>query len=95
LVAAGDVVCAPEATDQYGRRVAHCSSRSSADLGETLVREGLAISPAIHGTARYADAEDSARTARRGIWAGSFATPADWRAAHLLDTSPTPQPPGE
>ena len=95
LIAPGEVRCAPEATDRYQRRVARCSARGAADVGEALVREGLAISPALRGTARYAEAQDSARTAKRGIWAGSFATPADWRAAHLLTPSPTPPDMGE
>jgi endonuclease YncB( thermonuclease family) len=95
LIAPGEVRCAVEATDKYHRRVARCAARGTADVGEAMVRAGLAISPAMRGQARYADAEDSARAAKRGIWAGSFATPADWRASHLLTPSPTPPDMGE
>jgi endonuclease YncB( thermonuclease family) len=82
LAQSGSIECTPQAEDRYGRKVAKCASATVPDLGEAIVQAGLAISPAERGTAPYADAEESARSAKRGIWQGSFDTPADWRTAH-------------
>ncbi len=78
----GSIECTPQAQDRYGRKVAKCASATVPDLGEAMVQAGLAISPAERGTAAYPEAEDSARTAKRGIWQGSFENPVDWRAAN-------------
>jgi len=56
--------------DKYGRTLA-TRFLGAADLGRWLVAEGLA-------TAYVAD-EDEARAARRGIWAGTFTMPEEWR----------------
>ena len=83
LASGGRVTCAKLATDQYHRTVARCGTGATPDLGEAMVRAGLAISPALRGEAAYAEAEQSARDAKRGIWQGAYQSPADWRAAHL------------
>jgi endonuclease YncB( thermonuclease family) len=77
LVAHGDVACDPRGHDRYGRTLAVCSAGSVADVGEALVREGYAVD---YGG--YAAAEREARTARRGLWAGTFERPQDWRQRH-------------
>ncbi|HEV7344731.1 MAG TPA: thermonuclease family protein [Devosia sp.] len=76
LLAAGPADCRPEDVDQYDRLLATCLVAGS-DLGATLVREGLAIS-----SGRYRSEETDARTGRRGIWAGDFDAPRDWRNDH-------------
>jgi endonuclease YncB( thermonuclease family) len=81
-VLTGSIICEPKAEDQYDRKVAKCASATVPDLAEAMVQAGLAISPAARGTATYADAEDSAKSAKRGIWQGSFETPATYRAAN-------------
>jgi endonuclease YncB( thermonuclease family) len=81
---AGRVECALMAQDQYRRRIGRCSTPTVPDLGEAMVRAGLAVSPAISGDATYADAEEEARDARRGLWQGEFDLPSQWRAQHLL-----------
>ena len=68
-----DVTCRPEDRDRWGRIVAACRSQD-VDLGAAMVRDGLALS-----TGRYGAAEAEARAARRGIWAGPFVAPAQWR----------------
>jgi endonuclease YncB( thermonuclease family) len=82
FVEAGSLTCEPRATDQYSRNIAECSSATVPDLGEAMVQAGLAISPAERGSAAYAQAEASAKAAKRGIWQGEFEAPALWRAAH-------------
>jgi endonuclease YncB( thermonuclease family) len=90
MVASGNVVCVPLATDHYKRTVARCSSAGEPDLGRVMVHAGLAISPAERGTAAYADDQEAARLARRGIWQGAFQNPSAWRAAHPRAVPPQP-----
>ena len=45
------------------------------ELNRWLVEEGWAVS-----FGGYQGAERTARTARKGVWAGEFLRPADWRA---------------
>tara|TARA_R110002020_G_scaffold41276_7_gene121674 strand:+ start:2245 stop:2781 length:537 start_codon:yes stop_codon:yes gene_type:complete len=76
LLAAGAIDCQPEGRDRYDRLLARCAL-GGVDLGATLVSEGLAISAGA-----YFGEQNAARTARRGIWAGGFDAPADWRVDH-------------
>lgn len=82
LIASQTIDCEPRARDKFGRTVAICSTRSVPDLGETLVREGLAINFSGFAEGPYVDAEADARLAKRGIWRGHFDRPGSWRKAH-------------
>jgi endonuclease YncB( thermonuclease family) len=84
LVHGGPVTCTELATDQYHRTVARCATAATPDLGEAMVRTGLAISPALRGEAPYAAAEQMALDGKLGIWQGDYQIPAEWRAAHLI-----------
>lgn len=75
-LARGPVLCALGGTDRYGRKLGHCSVAGS-EINRELVRAGQAIA-----SGDYRTEEAEARTARRGIWATSFESPADWRAQH-------------
>lgn len=77
-IAGRGVTCTPVQVDQYNRDVATCTA-DGIDLGETMVRGGHALDYARHSRGRYATAEREARAARRGLWAGTFETPATWR----------------
>ncbi len=77
-VAGRSVTCTPIQVDQYNRDVATCAV-DGADLGELMVRGGHALDYARHSRGRYVVAEREARAARRGLWAGTFETPAAWR----------------
>ena len=72
-LARAEVSCQPEDRDRWGRIVAVCLSHDI-DLGAAMVRDGLAVS-----TGRYGAFQAEARTAGRGIWAGPFVAPAQWR----------------
>ncbi|KAL4854604.1 Succinoglycan biosynthesis protein ExoI [Chlorella vulgaris] len=98
--------CRQEDQDQYGRVVAVCylplSDGSSLDLNGWLVQQGLAVAyrraaaavpPAVWVfTQDYAADENAAREAGRGLWAGEFQMPADFRrfgpAADLSGATP-------
>jgi endonuclease YncB( thermonuclease family) len=79
LVAGSAVTCRPSGHDRYGRTLAICTSGAGADLGGTLVREGLAV--AAYGNS-YRVAELGARSSGRGLWGGEFERPQQWRKSH-------------
>lgn len=81
LVARGNVTCAPQGRDRYGRTLAVCAAGDVADLGRVLVREGYAVSYTFD-TRVYAAEEDEARAAGRGLWQGAFERPQDFRRRH-------------
>jgi endonuclease YncB( thermonuclease family) len=82
LVARRAVDCEPKSRDKFNRVVAVCYTSATPDLGEALVREGLAVNFGGDTTGPYATAEADARAARRGIWRGTFDKPFDWRQAN-------------
>jgi endonuclease YncB( thermonuclease family) len=81
LIGGGRVTCTPVDRDRYDRDVALCSA-GGRDLSEAMVAAGQAIELAQYSHGRYAAAEREARTEQRGIWAGSFELPAEWRRRH-------------
>lgn len=78
LVATAEVRCEGRQSDPYGRLVARCTA-GNIDVSDFMVREGLAL--AYRGR-DYVGAEAEAQAARRGLWAGSFQKPSDYRAEH-------------
>jgi endonuclease YncB( thermonuclease family) len=66
--------CVPVNLDRYGRTVATCSL-DGADLGEWLVRNGLALDWPKYSKGKYGAAQRDAEHAGRGIWAGSYVEP--------------------
>ena len=47
-----------------------------------MVREGYAIDLGRKTGFAYAGVESEARAAGRGIWAGTFQRPGEWRESH-------------
>lgn len=93
LVGKQEVSCTSIETDRYGRAVAVCRIGGLEINGE-MVRLGWAIAYTRHSLS-YVRLEAEARRARRGIWAGSFERPADYRARlHLVQGNlGDPEPP--
>ena len=73
------VSCAEKDVDQYGRIVAVCAVRGT-DVNRWMVANGWAVAYRRYSRA-YDDDEREARAAQRGIWAGEFQMPWDWRRA--------------
>lgn len=71
------VSCEQTDTDRYGRIVAVCWA-GGVDLNGWLVRQGWAVAYRRY-SADYIWAENEARMAGRGMWAGSFIPPEEWR----------------
>src|ERR1700694_1056741 len=74
FIASRPVNCAPISLDRYGRTVAACSV-AGADLGEWLVRSGLALDWPQYSKRKYDAAQRDAEHAGRGMWAGSYVKP--------------------
>lgn len=72
------VKCEPRDRDRYGRTIAVCRIGRQ-DINAWLVEQGWALA-----FTRYSDdyigQEAKARRAKRGIWAGKFAAPWEWRS---------------
>lgn len=71
------IACSGRNRDRYHRLVAVCYLRGE-DLNGWMVASGWAVAYLRFG-ADYADRESAARAARRGLWAGAFDMPWDWR----------------
>jgi endonuclease YncB( thermonuclease family) len=74
FIAQRTVSCRPTGLDRCGRTVAICSV-SGADLGDWLVREGLALDWPLYSHRKYSPAQVEARQNERGLWSGSFVEP--------------------
>ena len=83
------ISCEPRDTDRYGRTVAVCR-KGAEDLNGWLVEQGLATAYQRYSR-DYVQAETTARALKRGIWAGTFDPPSDWRRgkrANGVETRP-------
>lgn len=86
LTRGAEVRCEGGEHDRYGRLVATCTARGR-DLGGALVDEGLAFAYRKYSLV-YVSAEERARAARRGIWAGQVEAPERVRAAKVAQQAP-------
>lgn len=79
LVAGQSLACDEIDRDRYGRSVAVCVLPDGRDVGAVMVSSGMALDYRQHSKGAYAMVEAEAREARRGMWAGEFVKPWDWR----------------
>lgn len=70
------VICSGWERDRYNRLLARCRA-GGVDLNRAQVEDGWAVAYGDH-----ADAEAAARGAGRGLWAGRFERPREWRTRH-------------
>ena len=75
IVGRRQVTCTVRETDRHGRAVSDCQV-GGRDLGALMVEQGWARDWPRHSCGAYANAEASARQARRGVWA--MECPALW-----------------
>jgi endonuclease YncB( thermonuclease family) len=85
MIAGRTVRCETSGSDPYGRLVARCAA-DGADIARRMVLAGHALA-FVKFTDLYAADEALARTAGRGLWAGRFEPPWDWRAARWADAA--------
>jgi endonuclease YncB( thermonuclease family) len=94
LIGGRPVDCRERDRDPYGRLVGQCRV-GGVDLGAAMVRAGWAVDFKSFSRGAYTAAEAGAKAARRGLWAGQFEPPSDWRAEDRAATArPVPSPPG-
>lgn len=79
LVTGREVRCQRVATDQYERTLARCSVGET-DINRHMVASGYAVAFRKYSN-DYVAAEESAKAAKRGMWAGSFEMPSEVRSA--------------
>ncbi|MBT6414732.1 MAG: thermonuclease family protein [Candidatus Puniceispirillum sp.] len=77
---AAHLECRLRDTDRYGRLVMQCFANQK-DISRTLVEEGMAVAYERYAK-EYIAVQAQARDAGRGMWAGTFDMPEDWRKAN-------------
>jgi endonuclease YncB( thermonuclease family) len=82
LIGKSDVSCAERDKDRYGRIVAVCHA-NGVSLNAVMVRSGMALAYRKYSD-EYTDQEATAKAARRGLWAGQFVPPWEWRRGKRL-----------
>lgn len=81
----GQVKCFEEDRDRYGRIVAECStSDNKTVLNAAMVKAGWAVEYKQYSDGRYDQEEVEAKREKRGLWAGQFVVPANWRRGERL-----------
>jgi endonuclease YncB( thermonuclease family) len=73
--------CESSGLDRYRRVLAVCVLPDGSDVNAWLVQQGWAL--AYGYSSPYRAEEAQAHAARRGIWAGSFMPPWEWRHRHF------------
>jgi endonuclease YncB( thermonuclease family) len=73
------VECVEVDRDRYKRAVSVCTVGGT-DIADWLVRNGLALDWPQYSKGGYADAQAEAKREQRGMWAGSFKEPWNYRA---------------
>ena len=77
LIGAKPVRCEGETYDRYKRLIATCYS-GTVNLNTELVRQGWALAYRRYSK-DYVAVEEEAQAAKRGMWAGEFKPPWEWR----------------
>ena len=79
LVTGKNVVCSSAGTDQHRRLLGRCMVGAT-DVNRAMVASGYAVAFRRYSS-DYVSAEDSAKANKRGMWAGTFQMPSDYRHA--------------
>lgn len=89
LVTGKQVRCVSKGTDQYDRVLGRCTV-GTLDVNRAMVAGGHAVAFRRYST-DYVSAEESAKASRRGLWAGTFKMPSEYRhrTAPAIDRSIT------
>jgi endonuclease YncB( thermonuclease family) len=77
MVTGKQVRCVSMGMDQHQRMLGRCTV-GTLDLNRAMVARGLAVAFRRYSI-DYVTAEDSAKAGRRGLWAGTFTMPSEYR----------------
>lgn len=80
VIGRATIRCEPRGRDRYRRVIAICF-KGETNLNAWMVEQGWAVAFRKYGL-DYVPQEDDARLNRRGMWAGTFEMPWDWRASN-------------
>ncbi|GLC71598.1 hypothetical protein PLESTF_001139500 [Pleodorina starrii] len=83
-IGSSSVSCDVKNTDMYGRSVSVCAIKGltgTEELNSWLVSNGYAVAYRQYSK-DYIPLEDAAHAANKGIWAGQFQVPSEWRKAN-------------
>jgi endonuclease YncB( thermonuclease family) len=72
------LTCTEVNRDRYGRTVATCTVDGQ-DIAAAMVRQGWALDYERYSGGAYAAEQLEAEQDQRGLWAGSFVPPWEWR----------------
>lgn len=91
LIGDRPVTCTPRGRpDRYGRLVARCEVTADCepgddcrtfrrDLGAWMVADGWALDDPRYSDGEHAEQQRDAEQRRKGLWAGTFVAPGEWR----------------
>ena len=82
-IAENSVFCDQMEKDYYGRIIGTCYL-GELDLNGWMVQQGHALAYRQYSD-KYTSEEQEAREAQRGLWAGEFVPPWEWRRGKRLD----------
>ncbi len=71
------ILCKKKSVDRYNRVVAICFKKKR-DINSWLVRNGLAVAYTKYSK-KYIINENDAKKEKKGLWAGNFEMPWEWR----------------
>ena len=77
------VRCEGSQRDRYGRLIAVCFDAAGTDLNGWLVTQGWTLAYRRYSK-QYVPQEETAQNTRRGVWAGHFVKPWQWRRGKRL-----------
>ena len=94
LIGGARITCIRRDKDRYGRVVAVCHA-NGLNLNAAMVQSGMALTYRKYSD-DYTGQEMSAKAGRRGLWAGQFIPPWEWRRGKRLasGTAANGNPPG-
>jgi endonuclease YncB( thermonuclease family) len=76
-IRAQELTCHRRASDKYKRVIAVCNLPDGSDINAWMVQQGWAVAYGFANT--YESEEAEAKASKRGIWAGTFVPPSQWR----------------
>ncbi|MNY04866.1 thermonuclease family protein [Agrobacterium tumefaciens] len=86
LAQPADFSCSGSSRDRYGRLLVYCSA-DGRDVSSEMVSAGFAVAS---GYFQFSSEQSAARREARGIWAGEFEKPSQWRREHRAADLETP-----
>lgn len=89
ILSEGDVTCDSLVVADAPRRMIALCTVNGEDIGRRFVGAGFGITIPAE-TARYEDVQAEARSARAGLWQGTFSPPSIWRSLPIRPQSARP-----